>query len=337
MAYPGIPRWFYPLFIGVLGLILSACSSAQSPTLVNNQATPTHTAVTVAILPPSPSVTPIAASSSPPDPTLLPSVTPRLPTATTLQSTPTVVLTPTPDARLGPRYWRSWPIIPTLSARAIQVFQHGQELGNDLQSFSRVGDCQSVPPVFLGIYDTDRYWLDADHEYLQLTIDHFAGSFSRANVTVKDGFGVASVLTPLLADPQLCQVDETPLECEYRLHKPIIAFIALGTNWQPNSSATFERYLRQIVDYCIEHGILPVLVTKADNIETDYLLNQSIASVAYDYDMPLLNTWLAVHYLPNHGLEEDKIYLTPDAWDVRNFTALEALDSIWNSLSSSLP
>jgi hypothetical protein len=53
--------------------------------------------------------------------------------------------------------------------------------------------------------------------------------------------------------------------------------------------------------------------------------------------MPLLNSWLAVQYLPNHGLEEDKIYLTPEAWDTRNYTALEALDAIWNSLKGSLP
>ena len=79
------------------------------------------------------------------------------------------------------------------------------------------------------------------------------------------------------------------------------------------------------------------MVTKADNIEEDFLLNLSIATVAYDNDMPLLNSWMAVQYLPNHGLEEDKIYLTPEAWDVRNFTALEALDSIWSSLSSLLP
>ena len=256
---------------------------------------------------------------------------------TFVTSTPAIVLTPTPDTRLGPRYWRTWPVIPTLSARALEVFQLGQELGNDTHAFSRIGDCQSVPTVFLGIYDTDRYWLDTDHEYLQLTIDHFAGSFSRSNVTVKDGFGVASVLTPLMADPQLCPANETPLECEYRLHKPVVAFIAMGTNWQPNSSATFERYLRQIVDFCIAHGIVPVLVTKADNIEEDFLLNQSIATVAYDYDMPLLNSWLAVQYLPNHGLEEDKIYLTPEAWDARNFAALEALDSIWSSFSSLLP
>jgi hypothetical protein len=254
-----------------------------------------------------------------------------------LSSTLTPILTPTPDVRLTAYYWRNWPVIPTLSARAKQVFQHGQEMGNDLHSFSRIGDCQSVPAIFLGIYDSDRYWLPTDHEYLQLTIDQFSGSFSRPNVTVKDGFGVSSVLSPLMADPKLCQTTETPLECEYRLQKPIIAFIAMGTNWKPNSSVTFERYLRQVVEFCIEHGIVPVLMTKADNIEQDYLLNVSIARVAYDYDMPLLNSWLAVQYLPNHGLEEDKIYLSPEAWDTRNYTALEALDAIWNSLKGSLP
>ena len=334
---PRYSHWLCPVVIIIYGLILSACSPGIPSTVENTREQPaTLSAITTSTLPSSP-LAASATSSPPPDPILTPSVRSRLPTVTIPTSTSTVILTPTPDTRLGPRYWRNWPIIPTLSARAFEVFQLGQKLGNDVHAFSRIGDCQSVPAIFLGIYDTDRYWLDIDHADLQLTIDHFTGSFSRSNVTVKDGFGVASVLTPLMADPQLCQTNETPLECEYRLHKPIIAFIAMGTNWQPNSSATFERYLRQIVDFCLAHGIIPILVTKADNIEEDFLLNQSIATVAYDYDMPLLNSWLSVQYLPNHGLEEDKIYLTPEAWDVRNFTALEALDSIWRSLSSLLP
>lgn len=252
-------------------------------------------------------------------------------------STQTAFNTPTPDLRLSAYYWRNWPVVPTLSAKAIQVFLHGQELGNDLHSFSRIGDCQSVPAIFLGIYDTERYWLGPGDEHLQSTIEQFSGSFTRTNMTVKDGFGVASVLTPLMADPKLCQPNETPMDCEYRLHKPIIAFIAMGTNWKPSAEITFDRYLRQIVDFSIENGIIPVLVTKADNIEVDNLLNRTIAQVAYDYDMPLFNAWAAVQYLPNHGLEQDRIYLTTEAWDTRSFTALKVLDSIWTTLSSLSP
>ena len=258
----------------------------------------------------------------------------RIPTLLAPSQTPIDTPTPTADTRLNAYYWRNWPVIPTLSAQALQVFAHGQELGNDLHSFSRIGDCQSVPAIFLGIYDTDRYSLDTKNKDLQATIDQFSGSFQRENITAKDGFGISSVLTPLMSDPKLCQPTETPLDCEYRLHKPIIAFIAMGTNWKPNASATFERYLRQVVDFCIEHGVIPVLVTKADNIENNYLLNRSIAQVAYDYDMPLYNAWAAVQYLPNHGLEGDKIYLTTDAWDVRTFAGLQALDAIWTSLKA---
>ncbi len=266
---------------------------------------------------------------------LMPSATIATSTSTSaLRRTETNTPTPTIDTRPSAYYWRTWPIIPTLSARAIQVFEHGQELGNDLHSFSRIGDCQSVPAVFLGIYDTDRYWLSPGDEHLQVTIDQFSGSFDRANVTAKDGFGVASVLTPLMADPKVCQQNETPLDCEYRIHQPIIAFIAMGTNWKPNSEITFDRYLRQVIDFCIEHGIIPVLVTKADNIELNNLLNVKITQVAYDYDIPLYNAWAAVQYLPNHGLEADNIYLTTDAWDARNFAGLRVLDSIWTTLSS---
>jgi hypothetical protein len=205
-------------------------------------------------------------------------------------------------------------------------------MGYDAHMFTRIGDCQSIPEVFLGIYGTDRYYFSQHSMYLQQTVDWFAPSFLMESVAAKDGYGVASVLAPLMADPEVCNSSENPLECEFRLHKPAFAFIAMGTNWAPNASLSFETYLYQIVDYTIEHGVVPILVTKADNIEQDFALNESIAKVAYDRDVPLYNAWGAVQYLPNHGLEEDDIYLTPDAWDERNFGALETLDAVLRSL-----
>jgi hypothetical protein len=74
-------------------------------------------------------------------------------------------------------------------------------------------------------------------------------------------------------------------------------------------------------------------MTKADNVEGDELLNLAIAQVAHDYDVPMLNSWLSVYYLPNHGLDDTSIYLTPDAWDERAFTALITLDRLWTQLS----
>jgi hypothetical protein len=89
----------------------------------------------------------------------------------------------------------------------------------------------------------------------------------------------------------------------------------------------------------IANGALPILINKADNVEGDHSLNLATAKVVYDYDIPLMNFWLAADRLPNHGLDPDRenIYLTPDGWDVRNYIALQTLDSVWRSLTSSNP
>jgi hypothetical protein len=282
-------------------------------------------------LPPSAATTHTLIATSSPSPTITP--TPTISPTPTVSPTPTDTPSPTADVRPDPGSWTSWKTIPTVSAVTYDIFHHGQELGNDMHSFTRIGDCQSVPAVFLGIYDTDRYWFGDKWKYLQRTVDQFAGTWERENVTARDGFSVLSMFSALYADPKICNANETPLECEYRLYKPAFAFISLGTNWQPGASARFEEYLRKIVDFCVANGIVPILMTKADNVEGDELLNRAIAQVAHDYDVPMLNSWLSVYYLPNHGLDNTGIYLTPDAWDERAFTALITLDRLWTQLS----
>jgi hypothetical protein len=221
-----------------------------------------------------------------------------------------------------------------LSEAARQVYQKGLQLGNNPHAFSRVGDCQSVPAIFMGLYDDKgRYWLGNDYAFLQETIDQFAGSFSRQSMAAKDGFGVASVLSPLRSNLEMCNSDESPIQCEFRLQKPSLVFVAMGTNWAPGAELTFEKYLRQIVEFSIQRGVVPILVTKGDDIEQDFKLNLAIAQVAYDYDMPLFNAWRAIQYLHNHGLEDNGIYLTIDAWNVRDFTGLQTLDTLWRGLN----
>lgn len=126
-----------------------------------------------------------------------------------------------------------------------------------------------------------------------------------------------------------CNSNEAPLDCELRLRRSILVLVAMGTNWKPHSSDSFERYLRQIVDKTMASGALPILATKADNIEEDWKLNEAIARVAYDYDLPLVNVWRAVQFLPNHGLESPKnIYLTGNGWLARNDAWLRTLDVV---------
>lgn len=242
--------------------------------------------------------------------------------------------TPTPDTRLLPRYWAEWPLIPTVSERAKEIFIHGQELGNNPHAFSVIGDCQSEPSILMGIYDTPDYTLNDGYEYLEETIQWFQGSFNRDNITVKDGMSVASVINPLWADPEQCHPNETPLDCEIRIHKPAIMIISLGTNWQGGNDKTHEKYMRQIIEVLISQGVVPILSTKGDNLEGDHRINQSIARVAFDYDLPFWNFWLSIRDLPGKGIDGSREggYLTTQAWGRRSISGLMALDAVWREL-----
>ena len=75
-------------------------------------------------------------------------------------------------------------------------------MGNDPNHFSVAGDCQSVPNVFLGIFDGDRYRLSDADAPLTETIANFKGQLCRDGVAVKDGFGISSILNPMMSDTE---------------------------------------------------------------------------------------------------------------------------------------
>lgn len=233
------------------------------------------------------------------------------------------------------KYWAEWPLLPEhINADIKGIYEQGLASGNDPHAFSVIGDCQSMPAVFMGMYDTDRYVLGEEYQYLQETIEQFQGSFGRTGIAVKDGQSVASVLTPAWADPEQCNVDETPLDCEFRIHKPSLVFINLGTNWKNGSAESYESYLREIVEVCLAHKVVPILSSKGDNQEGDYSLNRAAAQAAYDYDVPFFNFWVSLRNLPGKGIDgaREGGYLTTEAWGVRSFTGLQALDSVWKML-----
>jgi len=189
----------------------------------------------------------------------------------------------------------------------------------------------------MGIYGTDRNPIGSNSPDLLETIALFLDSFNHDSASVRDGLSAPSALDPLWADPKRCDSTESPVACELRLYKPTIVFVNLGTNWKAGASAdAYEGYLRKIVDLIIANGSVPILTNKADNVDGDHSLNLATAKVAYDYDIPLMNFWLASDPLPNHGLDSarDNIYLTPAGWDVRNNVALRTLDSVWRSLQA---
>lgn len=250
----------------------------------------------------------------------------------TLPTTPTTFLLPAIPTLTNvhplPRDWHTWEIVPNVSPTAMQIIEKGLALGNNAKAFSKVGDCQSVPGVFLGVYATDKWTLPEEHQSASAAIEHFQGSFRKENETAKNGYAVSSVLNPTFSDPKHCQSKETPLDCELRLRRPIVVFVVMGTSWWPEISKNFEKRLRQIVDVLIQQGSLPILVTKPDNVEGDETINLAIAQVAYDYDLPLINIWKAFEPLPAHGLRPDGIYMSSKSWNTRNLYALVTLEKL---------
>lgn len=266
--------------------------------------------------------------------------------APTQKATPTPTSTPEPYiySELPPEDWREWSVVPTsISPKMIAIYELGQLQGNNPHAFTKIGDCHSMPPAFFGIFEEDNYDL-AEFGYLQETIEYFPGSFARQGRTTKLGLTASGVLSVLWNDWKDCTSMETPLDCEYRLNRPSFAIISLGTN-DANGVAPFETTLRRVIDVTIGHGVVPILATKADNAEGDHELNETIARLAYEYEIPLWNFWRAVQPLPDHGvilpdhrehLTYSKFVSTGDfrtenlvfGYNTRNLTGLQVLDTV---------
>jgi hypothetical protein len=241
--------------------------------------------------------------------------------------------------------WQEMPVIPAyLSPEIKKIYKDGLVRGNNEHAFSVIGDCQNVPSVFLGSFDDPNSYDLGEYGYLQDVIEFYKGSFSRRGAAVSGGFNVARVLSPLAADPAVCNKNETPLECELRIQKPSVVFISMETWWSKRPAETYEQYMRQIIEIVLKNGAVPILATKADNLEGDNGINYTITKLACEYDIPLWNFYAAVQPLPGHGVWSDGFHLTvglnyfnnPENMktgrSVRNLTALQSLYSIWTSL-----
>jgi hypothetical protein len=227
--------------------------------------------------------------------------------------------------------WKTWPVLPSTTADMKVIYQWGLQKGNDPHAFSILGDCQSLPEVFLGPYDNDPAARAVLSTQLQETARNFSGSFDRYSPTVKDGTTAGALLWAEWNDnkDKLCEPGETSLDCELRVHRPSIVLIHIGTHWEGRN----YRYLTLIIERILEHGAVPVLVTKADNRELDERVNQNMAQLALEFDLPVWNFWATVQHLPNDGLYPNSTWeLSPEAEEIHRQSALEALDAVWRAV-----
>lgn len=221
-----------------------------------------------------------------------------------------------------------------------QIFARGQDMGRDPHAFSKLGDSLIATPSFLTKFDVGPYNL-GPYDYLKPTIDYFAGSFQRYGVALRPGLHAWGVFDPLWANKEWCQPNENLLACEFRLNNPSVVLILLGTN-DTGYPPGFDKNMRQVVEYSIENGVIPIIVTKADRFEgPDNTNNNILRQIAADYQVPLWDFDLVAETIPGRGLGEDQVHLTvfvendytmPEAFQtgtgVHNLTGLMALDAV---------
>jgi len=290
-----------------------------------------------------PTSTPSASFRESAKETITPSI--RLPVpavgqaSVSVSATPSVhpSVTPKPTATLDPADWKSLPVIPTVDPTIRAIYEYGIAHGNDPHAFSIFGDCQARPDAFFGVFETDPDLVESLSPELQRTIANFRGSFNRESPTSQDGTTPGALLwTQWHRGEYGCTFAETPVECELRIHNPSFVIIQIGTHFESRNT----EYLRKVITQLMDAGVVPILATKADNREKDERINNDMALLANEYDLPLWNFWAAVSDLPNRGLYTRKdrplqgdIYLTEEAAQIHRMTGLEALNVVWRTVT----
>ena len=227
--------------------------------------------------------------------------------------------------------------IPTLSTRMRAIYQNGLRAGRDPNMFTVVGDCNSEPTAYIGRVASGIFQLPAGQSYLQGVIAQFGRSFSRISLAARGGYGTSAMMDPTWADPFFCHTrdGEGPFPCELRFSNASIVFIELGTGDQ-YKWREFESNYRPLLDNAIGRGVVPVLVTKADDLESHNgapsgFINGVIRRVAAEYGAPLLDFEAATRPLPNYGLIDEgnaDFHLARDGSDLHILTTLQTLQAI---------
>lgn len=232
---------------------------------------------------------------------------------------------------------------PNVLENSRAIYAKGQALGRNSHTFSKVGDSTVENDHFLSRFDVGPYNL-GDYAYLQHVIDHFPGSFNRDSAAVRIGLHAWTIFDPVWADKTVCQPNETVIACEFRLHNPSIVLIRLGAN-DVGAPSLYDESMRQVVQFSIDNGVIPIIGTKADRNEGSNQNNDIVRQISADFQIPLWEFDSVAGTLPGRGLDVDYVhmntfyahdYTDPTAFarghSVHNLTALMVLDAMINEI-----
>jgi uncharacterized protein Usg len=243
----------------------------------------------------------------------------------------------------------AYPVVGSATATARAIYRRGQALGRDPHQLAKVGDCFTEHEYFLKNFTWGRYDL-GEYTALQPVIDFYGESMDDLSYAASVGFVTGAVLDPIWANPDVCQPDESPLACEYRVHNPSVAVIMFGTqDVLLMTPEQFDTALREVVRETVAANIVPILSTFPSNVDfwdKSLQYNKIVINIALDFDIPLINLWLALEGLPNHGLGDSNHLSFPlttpadltqpnltTGYPMRNLVTLQTLDNVWRALT----
>lgn len=197
-----------------------------------------------------------------------------------------------------------WPDWIKLGPRAKALFQTSIKTGRDGRMFSIAGDSNStwqrdMGRIASGVFNFDKFG------YLRTVVTRFDPAIARVSVAVHGGIGATNMFDPALAKQQSsdCADGEGMFACELRQSRASIVFLQLGTGdkfaWRD-----FEKNTRRMIELALASNVLPVLVTKADDLESIQggasfgYINDTLRKLANEYLLPLVDFYAATRTMP---------------------------------------
>lgn len=237
---------------------------------------------------------------------------------------------------------RAAPIINVPIAHTNEIFQRGRERGLQADFLLSVGDCNSESHFYLrDLLDDTPPSEGVDVSYyenpeVQSTITTYGESFNFKGQSVNSGLNSLSVMDSFWANPDICPAGESPLGCDYRFTQPFAALIMFGANdINVLSTADYELALRDIIEFTLDRDIIPILSTftvrpiEGSGVYSHGVrFNGVIIRLAAEYDIPLVNFWLAARDLPDNGILPDNAHLSVGGFNVRNQLTIEMIRAL---------
>ncbi len=247
------------------------------------------------------------------------------------------------------------PLTCSVAARLRALAEIDPALRDD--SFMKVGDSISATHEFLHCFETEELDLDdTGHGALRDVLEHFRATEIEGHTP----FARTSLATRVSMTARWAlDGDPPPVAQEKAVMTPRYALVMYGTNDMQYGGATaaadfkyewMSRHMRDLLDWHLAHGVIPVLYSippyRGRSTELRQLLptyNVLLRALAEHRQIPFVDYYREMENLPNEGLRDDGVHPSADyvrlcnfdeeglelGYNLRNLLTLEALDRVW--------